>query len=64
MSGGEIAFLGLVVGGLTLFAGVLAWASWMESRERKAKALAASAQPTGVGRIPANTQPKMAHRAF
>lgn len=28
----EIAFLALAVGALSLFAGVLGWASWMESR--------------------------------
>lgn len=34
MSVTEMAFLTLVVSALTLFAGVLGWASWMESRDR------------------------------
>lgn len=34
MSGSEVAFLVLVVGALSLFAGVLAWASWMDGRNR------------------------------
>ncbi|MES2294025.1 MAG: hypothetical protein V4527_12055 [Pseudomonadota bacterium] len=28
----EMGYLALIVGALTLFAGALAWASWMESR--------------------------------
>ena len=35
MSGGELAFLVLAIGALTLFGGVLAWASWMESRAKR-----------------------------
>jgi len=34
MSINEMAFLTLVMSALTLFAGALGWASWMESRER------------------------------
>ena len=34
MSSPEIAFLVLAVGALSLFAGVLGWASWAESRNR------------------------------
>jgi hypothetical protein len=34
MSTNEIAFLVLAVGALTLLAGVLGWASWMESRAK------------------------------
>ena len=30
----DIAFIGLVVGALSLFAGVLGWATWMENREK------------------------------
>jgi hypothetical protein len=37
MSTGEIAFLALAVGAITLFGGALAWASWMESRDAKIK---------------------------
>ena len=35
MSGGEFAFLVLAMGAFTLFGGVLAWASWMESRAKR-----------------------------
>jgi hypothetical protein len=31
----DIAFLALVVGALTLFGGVLGWASWDESRRAR-----------------------------
>lgn len=31
----DIAFLALVVGALTLFGGVLGWASWDESRRSR-----------------------------
>ncbi len=34
MSSGEIAFLAMVIGALSVFAGALAWAQWMESRGR------------------------------
>jgi len=37
MSSQEISFLVLVVGALLLFAGVLGWASWMESRDTRGK---------------------------
>ena len=37
MSVQEISFLVLVVGALVLFAGVLGWASWMESRDTRGK---------------------------
>jgi hypothetical protein len=33
MSIGEMAFLGMAVGAITIFGGVLAWASWMETRK-------------------------------
>jgi hypothetical protein len=33
LSAGSIFFLCLALGSLTLFGGVLAWASWMEWRE-------------------------------
>ncbi len=35
MSNGEIAFLCMAVGAITLFGGVLAWASWMEARDNR-----------------------------
>lgn len=35
MSSHEIAFLCMVVAAITLFGGVLAWASWMESRDKR-----------------------------
>jgi len=31
----DIAFLALVVGALTLFGGVLGWASWQDTRARR-----------------------------
>jgi hypothetical protein len=31
----NVAFLALVIGALSLFGGVLAWASWMEERETR-----------------------------
>jgi len=37
MSTQEISFLVLVVGALLLFAGVLGWASWMESRDTRGR---------------------------
>jgi hypothetical protein len=37
MSSQEISFLVLVVGALLLFAGVLGWASWMESRDTRGR---------------------------
>ena len=37
MSGAELAFLGLVVAALTLFGGVLGWASWEETRASRKK---------------------------
>jgi hypothetical protein len=37
MSPGEVGFLALSIGAFTLLGGVLAWASWMESREAKQK---------------------------
>jgi hypothetical protein len=36
MSTNEIAFLALVLGALSLFGGVLGWATWMEYRASKA----------------------------
>ncbi len=35
MSTNEIAFLALILCSLSLFGGVLGWASWMESRASK-----------------------------
>ncbi|HET7084596.1 MAG TPA: hypothetical protein VFI23_07495 [Rhizomicrobium sp.] len=37
MQPGEIAFLMVAVGAISLFGGVLAWASWMEWRDKKKK---------------------------
>jgi hypothetical protein len=38
MQPGEIGFLVFAVGAISLFGGVLAWASWMEWRDSKRKA--------------------------
>ena len=35
MSANELAFLIASISAFTLFGGILAWASWMESREQK-----------------------------
>ena len=35
MTTGGLEFLALVIGALSLFAGVLGWASWMEGRDKK-----------------------------
>ncbi len=37
MSTSEIGMLALIVGALSLFAGAVGWASWMEMREEKLK---------------------------
>ena len=34
MTGGEMAYLGLVIGGMTLFAVVVAWAAWRTPNRR------------------------------
>jgi hypothetical protein len=38
MSANEMLFLIAALGAFSLFGGVLAWASWMESHERKKRA--------------------------
>lgn len=35
MTTGEIGMLTLIIGALTLFGGVLGWASWQEARQRR-----------------------------
>jgi hypothetical protein len=42
MTTGEIGFLAFIVGAWIVFGGALAWASWMEGRETKARTEAAS----------------------
>jgi hypothetical protein len=37
MSAGNIVLLCIVVGGITLFGTVLAWASWAEARDQRRK---------------------------
>lgn len=37
MSAGNIVFLCIAFGGITLFGATLAWASWMEGRAQKRK---------------------------
>lgn len=69
MTAGNIVFLCIAVGGLTLFGGVLAWASWMEGRPRKPKSARnetdSSEQAGRVGRIPtAHPAPKILSRPF
>ena len=69
MSAGNILFLFISVGGLTLFGSVLAWASWMEGRENKAKAARADVRDERhdqrAGRIPsAQVREKVVARPF
>jgi hypothetical protein len=71
MTTSDIEFLVVAVAAFSLFGGVLGWASWMEAREEKQKALTANAQANpnektnGVGRIPsARAIPKIASRPF
>ncbi len=56
----SIAFLALVIGALSLFGGVLAWASWMEWRENLRKIAKPAPEPA------AQNMPVHAplHRAF
>ena len=63
---GDIIFLCVVVGALTLFGGVLAWACWMEAREKKQVSKAPkSAREMKVGRIPSGEAgPKVPSRPF
>jgi len=64
MSTGNIVFLCVSVGAFTLFGSVLAWASWMEWREKK-QASRTSADEQRVGRIPSTgAGPKVAARPF
>ena len=69
MTTGNIMFLCIAVGGITLFGAVLAWASWMEGRARKPKSARAEAdlgeRTNRVGRIPtAHPAPKILSRPF
>lgn len=65
MSVGNIVFLCIAVGAITLFGCVLAWASWMEWREKKQAAARASAGEQMVGRIPSTgARGKVAARPF
>ena len=61
MTMGGLEFLVLVVGALSLFAGVLAWACWMEGREKKR---AGSAIKTEMGEVTYPQFGKPTHRAF
>jgi hypothetical protein len=56
----SIAFLALVIGALSLFGGVLAWASWMEWREKRRK-IAKTRPASSRQNIPAHAP---LHRAF
>jgi hypothetical protein len=61
MTTGGLAFLVLVISALSLFAGVLGWASWMEGRDKK-RAAAAIKTENGEETYPKFDEPT--HRAF
>jgi len=60
MSAGEIGFLALAIGAITLFGGVLGWASWMESRANRRKRQAA-AHDGGTSTTTPNLKPYRVH---
>ena len=71
MLAGNILFLCIAVGSLALLGGVLAWASWMEAREERQKALARNVQAnpnektSRIGRVQsARINQKIASRPF
>ena len=47
MTTNEVTFLALAICAFSLFAGVLAWASWTESRAKQSKRWAARKQELG-----------------
>ncbi len=51
MQPGDIAFICVAVGAITLFGGVLAWASWMEWRGAKKKAERREIHTAKAGKI-------------
>jgi len=59
MSLGNVLFLCVAIAAITLFGGVLAWASWMEARDEKRKASRSMSQTylgeesSRMGHIPA-----------
>jgi uncharacterized membrane protein len=57
----SIAFLALVIGALSLFGGVLAWASWMEWRQDRRKSTRQQARPEPARKAPSHAP---LHRAF
>ena len=69
MTTGNIVFLCIAVGGITLFGAVLAWASWMEGRPKKPRSVSrqsnSSEQTNRMGRIPtAQPAPNILSRPF
>jgi hypothetical protein len=69
MTTGNIVFLCIAVGGITLFGAVLAWASWMEGRAKKPRSVSgqsnSSEKANRIGRIPtAQPAPNILSRQF
>ena len=65
MSAGNIVFLCIAGGAFTLFGGILAWASWMEWREKRQAVARGGASEQMVGRIPSTgARPKIVTRPF
>jgi predicted negative regulator of RcsB-dependent stress response len=60
MSAGEIGFLALAISAITLFGGVLGWASWMEGRANKRKRQA-SARYDGTSTTTPDLKPHRVH---
>jgi multidrug resistance efflux pump len=60
MTAGEIGFLVLAIGAITLFGGVLGWASWMEWRALK-RTRKATAHSHAVSIGTAELKPSRAH---
>jgi hypothetical protein len=64
MQPGELAFLILVIAALALFGGVLGFASWEETRDRKRKLKIQMAKKTHADETNEAGAPKIKQRAF
>jgi hypothetical protein len=69
MSAGNIVLLCIVVGGISLFGAVLAWASWAEARDQRRKLPASGKHASEIAKAlaagpAAHTAPKTIGRPF